>query len=174
MEKSASFDSSGLYRYSLSRIWDREKPLLGFIMLNPSTADAAEDDPTLRRTMGFARDWGFGGVEQVNLFAFRATDPEELKVCPDPIGPANDDFIFDLAERADKLVAAWGAHGSFLDRDMQVLTYLASYKLYCLEKTKEGHPKHPLYIKKDCEPKLYIEQFAELGGTEQPSQLTIE
>lgn len=160
MEKGASFDADKVYRYSLWRIWDATKPLLGFILLNPSTADAAVEDPTLRRTMGFARELGYGGVEQVNLFAFRATDPSELKLCPDPIGPANDEFIFDLAQRAEKLIVAWGTQGSFLNRDWQVLTYLAPKPLYCLDRSIDGAPKHPLYIPKNKRPELFIDWLA--------------
>ncbi len=95
----ADFDGTGAYRYSLWREWDSRRPIVAFVMLNPSTADAAKDDPTIRRCASFARSWGYGSLEVVNLFAYRASEPKRLRQTPDPIGPANDDYLVDAADR---------------------------------------------------------------------------
>lgn len=127
-------------------------PRVAFIMLNPSTADAKEDDPTIRRCMGFARAWGYGGIDVVNLYAYRATNPKELKKAPSPIGPYNDNTVLAIARHADKIVCAWGAHGG--RRGDSILRKLRHEGLtpMCLEKTKKGAPKHPLYLKGDLTP----------------------
>jgi len=138
----ASFD--GPYRYLLWRRWAEAASVL-FVMLNPSTADAQRDDPTIRRCIGFARAWGFGGVEVVNLFAWRATDPRELRRAADPIGPANDRAITLAAARSHAILAAWGVHGALLDRDRQVTALLAGSRVRCLAHTGNGAPRHPLY-----------------------------
>ncbi len=93
MTKGAAFDSTGTYRYALWREWDASAPRLGFVLLNPSTADAENDDPTLRRCMGFARAWGYGSLQIVNLFAYRATVPDALRWVADAVGPENDRHI---------------------------------------------------------------------------------
>jgi hypothetical protein len=157
--KGAEIDPTGMYRYSLWRIWDSAKDgHLVFVMLNPSKADADLDDPTIRRCIGFAKTWGFGSIEVVNLFAFRATDPSELKKCKDPIGPHNNKHIHSAAARATKIVFAWGVNGTLLSRDKQVINLLSDYNPVCLQKSKAGHPKHPLYIAANCEPIFF-------GGT---------
>jgi hypothetical protein len=140
----ASFD--GPYRYLLWRRWAEAASVL-FIMLNPSTADAQRDDPTIRRCLGFARAWGFGAVEVVNLFAWRATDPRELRRAADPIGPANDRAIAEAAARNHAIVAAWGVHGVLLERDRQVAALLAGSRVRCLAHTGTGAPRHPLYVR---------------------------
>ncbi|WP_127580893.1 DUF1643 domain-containing protein [Paenibacillus koleovorans] len=155
MIKDAIIDSTGAYRYSLWRIWNPDLPKVLFVMLNPSTADASIDDPTIRRCIGFAKAWGFGSLEVVNLFAYRATDPEELKKCSDPIGPNNDYHIRRAAHRADKIIAAWGTKGSLLGRDRLVMEIFHSFPMFCLDVSKAGHPKHPLYIKADSTPAEY-------------------
>src|SRR4028119_2392792 len=88
--RGAIFDPTRTYRYALWRTWDAARPPVAFVLLNPSTADARRDDPTIRRCANFARTWGFGGLEVVNLFAFRATHPTDLKCAADPVGPQND------------------------------------------------------------------------------------
>jgi hypothetical protein len=119
--------------------------------LNPSTADAERDDPTIRKCVGFARTWGFGGVEVVNLFAYRATLPCEMRLAADPIGPTNDSHILDVAARCRPVVAAWGTHGDFLGRSRAVLDLLATLGTHveCLGTTRSGHPRHPLYVRYD-------------------------
>lgn len=136
------------YRYQLWRIWDANKPLLMFIMLNPSTADSENDDPTLRRCIGFANKFGFGGLYVCNLFAFRATDPKELlrrnRAGLDIIGPENDDFLTETAERCEEIVLAYGAGSPIPGRAAEVVL-MFRYCL-CLGKTSKGDPRHPLYL----------------------------
>ncbi|MBD8591207.1 DUF1643 domain-containing protein [Peribacillus simplex] len=149
IQMDAIIDETGEYRYSLFRGWDRDLPRMVFIMLNPSTANHYEDDPTIRRCISFAKLWGYGSFEVVNLFAYRATNPKELSSCKDPIGKDNDKFIIDALKRADLAVAAWGTKGKLYNRNIEVLSYLTNFDLFYLSLTKEGHPKHPLYIKSD-------------------------
>ncbi len=139
------------YRYDLQRVWKRHGGFALFIGLNPSTADATENDPTIRRMMGFARDWGLGGICVVNLFAYRTKNPKDLKNAFDPIGPMNDYHIKGLFNHVYcvKTIACWGAtktHG----RDEEVMEILESErpdeKIYCLGTTTKGCPKHPLYL----------------------------
>lgn len=155
MISSAIIDDSGKYRYLLSRSWDPELPKVLFIMLNPSTADGTEDDPTIRRCIRFAQDWGFGSLEVVNLFAWRATIPDQLKKCDDPFGPDNARYIWQAALEAHTIVAAWGTMGDLYKQNERVCEMLEPLKLYCLEITKNGQPKHPLYIAADKELILY-------------------
>ncbi|MEE4661844.1 MAG: DUF1643 domain-containing protein [Halieaceae bacterium] len=138
------------YRYSLWRIWDRSLPAVLFIGLNPSTADARRDDPTLVRCMGFARDWGFGGVYTVNLFAFRATDPEVMKRARHPVGRDNDNVILATAARAQCLVAAWGNDGAWRGRGEAVRSMLPG--LHYLKLNATGQPAHPLYLPRGLHP----------------------
>jgi hypothetical protein len=145
--RSAIFDPTGAYRYSLTRLWEPSLPRLCFVMLNPSTADAERDDPTIRRCVGFAR-WGYGGLEVVNLYAFRATRPDALFRAPDPIGPENDRHIREAVARAALVVAAWGNHGAKGNRGMATLPLLT--EVYCLGMTALREPRHPLYTAKDA------------------------
>lgn len=116
-------------------------------MLNPSTADATADDPTIRRGAGFARAWGFGGIVVANLFAFRSTSPSALRICSDPVGPENDHYLETLRERVDSIVAAWGRHGSLFGRSMHVRELLeAGGQLSVLRLNSGGEPAHPLYL----------------------------
>src|SRR5262249_26275901 len=117
MLRSAAFSPCRKFRYSLSRTWNPKLASVMFVGLNPSTADEQEDDPTVRRCIGFARKWKFGGVILVNLFAYRTTDPSGLLEAADPIGPANDRHILASARGAGCIVLAWGTRGVFLDRD---------------------------------------------------------
>ena len=146
-EKGAFISADGLYRYSLWRLWDTSKPAVLFIGLNPSTADATDDDPTIRRCLGFARSWGFGSLYMGNLFAFRATDPMALYEAADPVGPDNDKWLLELSANCQKAVFAWGAKGQLLGRDKTLAS--AFPEAYCIRRTKEGHPSHPLYLKAD-------------------------
>jgi hypothetical protein len=122
-------------------------------MLNPSTADESADDPTIRRCIGFARGWGYGGLEVVNLFALRATDPRELRRSSDPIGLSNDAYLRDAAARAGAMVIAWGAHGVFRSRGAAALELLSPRaRLLALGWTNGGEPRHPLYLRRDVMP----------------------
>jgi len=142
--KTATFSPCRKYRYSLFRWWDKSKPYVMFIGLNPSTADETKDDPTIRRCIGFARKWGYGGVCMANIFAFRATDPLEMKSFEDPVGPDNNEWLKKLASGAGEVVAAWGVHGVHLGRNVDVRGLIPF--MMCIGTTKDGHPKHPLYI----------------------------
>lgn len=154
MSKAAVLSECGRYRYSLTRSW-AVSPHMIFVMLNPSTADADIDDPTIRRCNGFAQREGFGGIKVINLFALRATDPRELFTAPDCVGPKNEQHIHDTIIPAkmcgDKIVCAWGAHKLVGNRATFFKGYAASngVDLYCLGKSKDGHPRHPLYLNAD-------------------------
>ena len=141
----ANFSRCRRYRYTLWRRWDPEGPLVMIIGLNPSTADARQDDPTIRRCIGFARDWGYGGLVVTNLFAFRATYPADLKAAADPVGPRNDAWIRRMAGQVEIIVAAWGNDGLWLDRSERVQKMLAG-RLHCLRLNAGGEPAHPLYL----------------------------
>jgi hypothetical protein len=144
MLRSAIFSPCRTYRFSLSRIWNPKLASVLFVGLNPSTADEQDDDPTVRRCVGFARQWTFGGLILVNLFAYRSTDPAGLLEADDPVGSGNDKHILANAHEAECVVVAWGTKGSLLDRDQHVLALLPG--AHCLGVTKDGHPKHPLYL----------------------------
>jgi len=144
MHSSATFSPCRRYRYALWRTWDEARPHVLFIGLNPSTADETQDDPTIRRCMGYARDWGYGGVCVANLFAWRATLPSDLKRAEDPIGPDNDEWLERLAGEAEGVVAAWGNDGAHLGRSTAVKGML--HEPLCLKLNRSGEPAHPLYL----------------------------
>lgn len=145
----------GPYRYSLWRLWD-DRPHVVFIMLNPSTADAKANDPTIRRCMGFARIWGYGGICVVNLFALRATDPNVLYSAQDPVGPLNDEQIESSLGGTDTVIAAWGAHGVFRNRGAAVRARIEKHcALRHLGLTANGSPRHPLYLRGDTQPQWW-------------------
>lgn len=121
-----------------------------FVGLNPSTADGLVDDPTVRRCMGFAASWGFDAIEMLNLFAWRATDPADMKRAGDPIGPDNDQWLISAHERNSLIIACWGVHGTWLGRDQQALQMLGH--VHHLGLTKHGMPRHPLYLRADTRP----------------------
>lgn len=165
MFSGAEFSACRQYRYRLWRLWDASRPTTVFIGLNPSTADETADDPTIRRCLGYAKAWGFGRLEMLNLFAWRATDPKAMKVAADPIGPGNDDAIRAVADTGGLLVAAWGVHGTHLGRDREVCAMLAG-RLHVLRLTKDGHPGHPLYLPAHLEPSPWM--LGELAESETP------
>ena len=148
---SAVFSTDRKYRYELSRDWwGYGKDAVLFIGLNPSTADEKNDDPTIRRCMGFAKRWGFEGMFMANLFAYRATNPKDMMACPKPIGRYNDRSIKSMANKSKLIVCAWGVLGNHLNRDKDVIALLSDkHRLMCLGKTKHGNPRHPLYVKAD-------------------------
>ena len=149
MIRSAEISRDGRYRYALRRVWDEKRPAVLFVGLNPSTADAERDDPTIRRCMRFASDWGFGQLIVANLFAFRTSSPRVLRRARAPVGPSNDRWLRRLTAEADVTVAAWGNQGALLDRDREVLQLLQNPR--CLEMTKRGCPRHPLYVRASAE-----------------------
>jgi len=144
----AGLSGDGLYRYWLTR-WDdgRGPDGVNFICLNPSTADALRDDPTVRRLRNFARAWGYGGFWLTNLYALRATNPRTLRVFPDPVGPENDAWLLSVARSAELVVCAWGAHAA-PERAAAVTLMLSDdgIALWSLGETASGQPKHPLRL----------------------------
>ena len=154
VERAAVISPCGRYRYALTRRWGTGAGVT-WVMLNPSTADDAHDDATLRRVTAFSRAWGFSALTVVNLYALRATDPARLWQDPDPVGPDNDRHIT-RAAGCRELVAAWGAHAR-ADRVAAVLALLAAApgtgRLHALALTKSGQPRHPLYLRADQIPR---------------------
>ncbi len=144
----AIFSSCRRYRYLLGHVWDERAPRLLWILLNPSTADHAQADPTNIRCERRARRLGYGGLVIANLFAFRSPDPAALRACEDPVGPANDASIRQALREAAAVVVGWGAHGSYRGRDREVAAMVAESgrATRCLGRTGTGAPRHPLYV----------------------------
>ncbi|MBS9476185.1 DUF1643 domain-containing protein [Ancylobacter radicis] len=186
--KGADISPCGRYRYRLWREWrlhplpaqwdmwaeDDGTPVVDgagqqigepkaciFIMLNPSTADGNDDDPTIRRCVGFARAWGYDRLEVINLFAHRATDPQALLALThndDPVGPRNReafDAVLFGGHPVGTIICAWGAHGAHLGQDETALGWLGARARHALGLTKDGHPRHPLYVAGDAAPSLF-------------------
>jgi hypothetical protein len=155
MMKDALITEDTMYRYWLSRIWDEDKPRIIFIMLNPSTADHMIDDPTIKRVIQFSMDWGYGGVYVVNLYAYRSTKPEGLGTTPDPVGPENRKHILTLIQnkelKVDRVVYAWGNGEKEPDWLREIVK-----EPFCIALSKKGIPRHPLYLKGDLQPTLYV------------------
>lgn len=152
----ACFDPTRHYRYTLWREWDAAGPRVTFIMLNPSTADATHNDPTIRRCIQLAQQWHFGALEVVNLFAYCATTPATLKQVADPIGVDNPGYMLDAIHSATLVVAAWGNWGYLHQQDQVVIQRVtASTPLYCLGVNQSGQPRHPLYLRRDIYPTLF-------------------
>lgn len=148
----ASFSPCRHWRYSLWRVWHPGRPRVAFIGLNPSTADEMVDDPTVRRCINYAKSWNFGGMYMLNIFGVRATDPKEMLMDSNPVGDMNDDYIIDEIEHASRIVCCWGAHGKHLGRSAKIIEMLSDKKLFCFGLTKDGEPKHPLYLSKELIP----------------------
>lgn len=144
----ATFSRDRQYRYRLWRHWDLSRAPLLMIMLNPSTADEERNDPTVERCERRARADGFGGLLVANIFALRSTDPKALYAHPSPVGPRNDAAILAMAREAGAVVCAWGVHGALSGRGLDVAARLtaAGIRFGVLGLTREGHPRHPLYM----------------------------
>lgn len=140
----ACFSKCKKYRYLLGRTWDSAGYAILFLGLNPSTADEKTNDPTVRRCIRFAQDWGFGTLLLANLFALRSTNPKELYNHQDPVGCLNDVILNLISASAKEVVFAWGAKGGFMERDLEVKRIYPNAS--CLGVTKDGHPRHPLYV----------------------------
>ncbi|WP_415919270.1 DUF1643 domain-containing protein [Tateyamaria sp. SN6-1] len=136
------------YRYSLTRVWDPSGRRVNFVMLNPSTATEVQNDPTVERCERRARTLGYGSFAVTNIFAWRDTDPKAMRAAADPVGPGNDAAIVERAGWADDVVAGWGTHGAHLGRGAVVHDLLcqSGKPLFHLGLSKDGHPRHPLYI----------------------------
>ncbi len=162
MIKTAYISECKKYRHALIRVWDMSKPRVLFIMLNPSTADDENDDPTIRRCIGFAKAWGYGGIYVVNLFGLRATDPKDLLKAPFIVGVDNITWFKKMSKLADLVVCAWGNSSILeklqkrLDHTYQPLSWIDMNKpLHYLKLSKDGTPMHPLYLKNDLKPKRF-------------------
>lgn len=143
MDAGAEFSADRKYRYALWRIWDKSKPLVMFIGLNPSTANETQPDPTITRVINFASDWGYGGLYMMNLFGIVSSKPEVLLTDANPLGD-NDKWLEMIAAKCDRIVFAWGVFKQARFRAEDVKKRFPGS--YCLKKTKEGHPWHPLYV----------------------------
>lgn len=159
MNTGAHFSDCRLYRYRLWRYWDEAVAPATFIMLNPSTADEVANDPTVERCERRAREWGYGGLRVVNLFALRSPDPRALYASPDPIGSANDAAIMDATDEAGIVICAWGAHGKHLQRGAAVHRLLRDtcrVKPHALRINGDGTPAHPLYLPYSLKPQVML------------------
>src|SRR4051794_5411962 len=155
----ATFSRCRRWRYLLWRKWSH-RPIANFLMLNPSTADELRLDPSCTRARLYAERWGYGALIVTNLFGWRATDPDEMKAAPEPVGRANDAAILRAAREAAIVVCAWGNHGAHRDRSARVLRLLreAGLELHALRVTGTGEPAHPLYLRKSLDPQALITQ----------------
>ena len=154
----ARYSDCEAYRYSLTRIWAAGQQRVLFVMLNPSTATEVQNDPTVERCERRARHLGYGAFQVTNIFAFRATDPRDLRAAAEPEGPENDQTLVEGATWADHIIAAWGVHGAHQNRGPAVAELLrgTGKPLFHLGLSKEGHPRHPLYLPYAQQPIAWI------------------
>ena len=149
----AVFSPCERYRYSLRRRIGEGDRAVVCVMLNPSRADAFHNDPTVARCCRYAERWGFGWMEVVNIFGLRSTDPRGLRDVEDPVGPGNQQAILDAVRRADLVVCGWGVHGAYRDRGRDVAALIRRHTVpHVLGLTRDGHPRHPLYMRADLDP----------------------
>ena len=156
-ESGAKFSACRRWRYLLWRRWDESKPVANFLMLNPSTADELKLDPSCTRARVYAEKWGYGALIVTNLFAWRATDPDDMKAAKDPVGKGNDAAILRAAREAAIVVCAWGNHGAHEGRSTKVVELLRNggVNLFLLKKNACGEPAHPLYLPGNLKPVSY-------------------
>lgn len=147
MKMDAVLSEDRKYRYQLSRVWELDGRMILFIGLNPSTANEIKDDPTIRRCIGFAKDWGYGGLFMGNLFAMVTPYPNDLSVDPESVGKRNDECLEEMWAKSCYVVAAWGNEGHRMDRGEHVAKRFGT-KLWCFGVNQSGQPKHPLYLPK--------------------------
>lgn len=142
------------YRYLLTREWKPGGGRVLFVMLNPSTATEVQNDPTVERCERRARALGYGAFRVCNIFAWRDTDPRAMRAAADPVGPDNDEAILESCAWADAVICAWGTHGAHLDRGPAVERLIRATRqpMLHLGLTRQGHPRHPLYIAYSAEP----------------------
>ncbi len=150
MKSNAELSNCRHYRYALWRTWDESKPYAMIIGLNPSTADEIKNDPTITRCINFAKSWGYGGVCMANLFAYRTSNPSDMKSQKYPIGTDNDIWLTKLAQDAGIVVAAWGNDGNHLNRSSAVIEIIPN--LHYLKMNLSGEPAHPLYLRAELTP----------------------
>lgn len=157
MKSSALIDPTGHYRYQLRRRWEPGNAVVAFIMLNPSTADSSKDDPTLRRCITFAQDWGFNALVVANLYALRTPNPDVLQGHPCPIGPDNDAHLRRVMLQCRCLVAAWGSHPMAKPRVPALISLLPETRsIMCLGYTSDNYPRHPLYMPRGTRPQPFL------------------
>jgi hypothetical protein len=144
----AKFSDCNCFRYELSETWDLTKPMLFWVLMNPSVANLDHSDPTLIKTGKYARSWGYGGQLIGNVHAYRATNSNEMLLVDDPVGPENDEALLSMAKRADIIVLAYGMPPKKLsERGAYVAKLLGNnYDLHCLKLNRDGSPSHPLYL----------------------------
>lgn len=150
MTRTAEISDCGRYRYSLGRAWSHAIRHMTIVMLNPSTADADVDDPTIRRCIGFAKREGCGGLTVVNLFGLRSSSPKDLKLADDPVGPNNMAALFQHVADASIVVCGWGAHPIACAPAARFQSFIetqSTIRLWCLGTTQDGAPRHPLYVR---------------------------
>ncbi len=153
-EKSAIFSRCNRYRYELQRCWSKrvsKKATVTFIGLNPSTADATVDDPTIRKCIAYAHGWGYSRMIMVNLFAWKATDPASLHYSADPVGSLNDTYIKRAVNRSSVVIACWGEQGTLHNRAEELRSRYPR-RLRCLKVNRSGEPTHPLYLPAELKP----------------------
>ena len=157
MKNDTVFGPDRKYRYLLKHTWESHFALrlCTWIGLNPSVADETRLDPTLRRIREFSMAWGYNGFVTTNLFALVSTDPKRLYTEPDPIGPENDGYILRAVCESELVVVSWGTLGRLRNRCTGVLKILSEVDLYCLKRTKDGYPSHPLYVASETKPVRY-------------------
>jgi hypothetical protein len=150
----ALFSTCRRWRYLLWRQWDKTLPVANFLMLNPSTADEVQLDPSCTRARVYAERWGYGALIVTNLFGWRATDPQDMKAAPEPVGRGNDRAILRAAREAAIVVCAWGNHGAHLGRSSSVTAMLAAagVRTHVLRMNSGGEPAHPLYLPGSLKP----------------------
>jgi hypothetical protein len=149
LENNAEISDCGKYRYLLRRVWDYKKPRALLVMLNPSTADARQDDATIRSCVRLLSGHGYGSMEVVNVFGYRATHPSGLLKANDPCGPENENIVRAAIQRCDIVIVAWGAWPPAQAESAYIRNAIRANRpaMFCFGKTKSGAPKHPLYVK---------------------------
>jgi hypothetical protein len=148
----AAFSECRNYRYALWRIWNEDNGIVMFIGLNPSTANERENDPTIRRVMSFAYNWGYGGVIMANLFGWITPYPYQLKMCDNPTGDT-DKWLWTLSEKSKRIVFAWG---KFKEAEKRASEIIQQYPYaFALKINKDGSPRHPLYVPGTVIPVIY-------------------
>ena len=153
IKKSCVLSKCNKYRYELRRAWNSSKPQIMFILLNPSTADDIEDDPTIKKCISYTKRLKGGSIVVCNIFSYRSTDPRLMKQHNDPVGPNNDYWIKKNAKESKLIIAGWGKHGSYLGRAEEICRMLP--KMHCFKINKDGSPTHFLYLPSNLKPILF-------------------
>jgi hypothetical protein len=174
VHRTALFSRDRRYRYRLGRRWG-DGAAVCFVLLNPSTAEATREDPTVRRCIGFAQSLGYAALEVVNLYAYVAADPAELRRAGYPVGPENDLHIETAVGECARVILAWGVHATRLERPGEVLGLLQDIGVdpYCLRLTASGHPEHPLRLPLGCELLRFEVEVEKVGKRDTPAPDTL-